>query len=251
MQKSLCVSLLVMMVFAFSLAAAGEKPEPRLVTVTGDADVKVVPDEVIVTLGIETWDKDLDLAKKRNDETFRNVMRVTRDFNIEPRYVQTDYLEIEPRYARWDEREPESLKGYSVRKQVKITLKQITRFEELLTQVLKQGVNYLHGVQFRTTELRKHKDQARALAIRAAKEKATALAGELGQKVGRPHEIKEEYANWWSYYGSWWGSRWGGAMAQNVVQNVGGGGAPGSDESTVAPGQITINARVSVSFELE
>jgi len=251
MRNMLRVGLLVVMLFTPSFVAAGEKPDPRLVTVTGDADVRVVPDEVIVTLGIETWDKDLDLAKKQNDETFRNVMRVTRDLGIEPRYVETDYLEIEPKYDRWDERQAESFKGYLVRKHVKITLKEISRFEELLTQVLKQGVNYLHGIQFRTTELRKHKDQARALAIRAAKEKATALAGELGQKVGRPREIREEYANWWSYYGSWWGSRWGGAMAQNVVQNVGGGGAPGSDESTVAPGQITVNARVSVSFELE
>jgi uncharacterized protein YggE len=37
-------------------------------------------------------------------------------------------------------------------------------------------------------------------------------------------------------------------MAQNVVQEV--GGASVQADSSVAPGQISVNARVSVSFEL-
>ncbi|MEJ2211004.1 MAG: SIMPL domain-containing protein [Anaerolineae bacterium] len=38
---------------------------PRTVTVTGEAEVRVVPDEVILTLGVETWDKDLGRAIAR------------------------------------------------------------------------------------------------------------------------------------------------------------------------------------------
>jgi len=38
--------------------------EPRRVSVTGEAEVRVVPDEVILTLGVETWDKNLNLAKE-------------------------------------------------------------------------------------------------------------------------------------------------------------------------------------------
>jgi uncharacterized protein YggE len=39
-------------------------------------------------------------------------------------------------------------------------------------------------------------------------------------------------------------------MTQNVVQNVSGGGQS-SEDATIAPGQITVNARVAVTFELE
>jgi len=105
-------------------------------------------------------------------------------------------------------------------------------------------------VDFRTTELRKHRDEARALAIKAAQEKAAALAGELGQTIGQPITISENQSSWWSWYGSWWGYRWGGSATQNVVQNAGGSGATLGD-SALAPGQIAVNASVTVEFELK
>ncbi|MGD9147624.1 MAG: hypothetical protein PVI80_18800, partial [Anaerolineae bacterium] len=46
------VTILVLGAWAQEPAASGE---PGLITVTGDAEVRVVPDEVILTLGIETW----------------------------------------------------------------------------------------------------------------------------------------------------------------------------------------------------
>jgi uncharacterized protein YggE len=248
------VLLVVAIVLAFALPAWAVNPpeqpgaaETRLITVTGDAEVRVVPDEVILTLGVETWDKDLAVAKSQNDERVKKVLALAEDFGIEPKYIQTDYISIEPRYE--DSYEHRDFIGYFVQKTIVITLKDISKFEDLLSGVLGAGVNYVHGIQFRTTELRQYRDQARALAIRAAKEKAEALAKELGQKVGKPTAISEGQSGWWSWYNAWWGSRWGGGQAQNVVQNVGGGPAPA--EGSLAPGQITVNATVTVSFELE
>ena len=131
-----------------------------------------------------------------------------------------------------------------------ITLKDISKFEPLLSSVLEAGVNYIHGVDFRTTELRTYRDQARAMAIQAAREKAIALAKELGEEIGRPHRIDEQQTGWWSWYGGgWWGRGGGMAGAQNVMlQNVGGSSG---GESTIAPGQITVNAKVTTSFELK
>ena len=115
--------------------------------------------------------------------------------------------------------------------------------------MLQAGATYIHGVDFRTTELRKYRDQARALAIKAAREKAEALARELGQQVGAPLHINEEQSGWYSWYGSWWGGRYGNVATQNVVQNAGGQAWGG--EGTIAPGQISVTARVAVEFELQ
>ena len=106
----------------------------------------------------------------------------------------------------------------------------------------------VHGIQFRTTELRKHRDEARTLAIRAAQEKAVALAQELGQEVGQPHDIREDQSQWWSWYNTGWGGR-AGSMTQNVIQE--GGSAPAGTEGTLAPGQISVTAKVTVSFEMK
>jgi len=226
---------------------SSESKDPRLITVTGDAEVRVVPDEVILALGIETWDKDLGTAKSQNDERLKTVLALVQGLGVESRHIQTEHISIEPRYR--DSYEKRDFIGYFVRKTVVVTLKDISKFETLLSSVLEGGANYVHGIEFRTTELRKHRDEARALAVKAAQEKAIALAAELGQKVGQPHKIQEEQSDWWSSYGVWWGARWGGAMAQNVIQNVGEGSAP--VEGTLAPGQITVRARVSVSFTLQ
>ncbi len=229
---------------------AADLPAPRTVTATGDAEVRVVPDEVVLTLGVETWNKDLKVAQEENDRIVQKLLALAKSYGVEAKHIQTDYISVEPRYR--DSYEQKEFIGYFVRKTVVITLKDIAKFEGLLGDALGSGVNYVHGVEFRTTELRKYRDQARAMAIKAAQEKATALAGALGQKVGEPLSINEDQSGWWSWYNSWWGSRWGGGMAQNVSQNAAPSGSISLDsDSTLAPGQISVNARVTVQFALQ
>jgi uncharacterized protein len=231
-----------------ALPARAEEPAvTRQIQVTGDAEVRVAPDEVLLTLGVETSDRDLGTAKQQNDERVKKVLALTAEHGIDPKDVQTEYINIEPRY-RYDENQSVFI-GYFVRKTILITLKDISRFEDLLSAALESGVNYVHGIEFRTTELRKYRDQARALAIQAAKEKATALAEGLGQKVGVPQNIREDRAGWYSSYGSGWGDRWGSGPAQNVVQNA--GPASSGLEGSIAPGQISVQASVTVVFDLE
>ncbi|HIE05695.1 MAG TPA: DUF541 domain-containing protein [bacterium (Candidatus Stahlbacteria)] len=228
-------------------AFAGGEGEPRLVTVTGDAEVRVVPDEVIITLGVETFDQNLTVAKKKNDRSVKRIIGLADKYEIKKKYLQTSHISVVPDYDHYQGEA--KLVGYFVRKTIVITLKDLSRFEGLLTDALKSGANYVHGIQFRTTKLRKHRDQARALAINAAREKAAALASELNQKIGKPYTINEEPTWWWSYYNSWWGRGWGSRMSQNVVPNV--GGSYQGESGTIALGQITVNARVRVSFELK
>lgn len=227
--------------------SAGEANETGQISVTGEAEIRVVPDEVILTLGVETWNKNMEIAKGQNDVIVARVFALADDYAIEPEHVQTDYVSIQPRY-RNGYYEDRDFIGYFVHKTLEIRLRDLDKFERLLADALEAGVNYVHGIQFRTTELRAHRDEARALAIRAAKEKAEALAGELGQEVGAPKMIQEVQNSWWSGYNSWWGANWGNGMSQNVIQEMGTGIL--ASEGSLAPGQISITARVSVTFQL-
>ncbi len=62
--------LLAAIVFVLSLpvlvSAQGSSNIP-LITVNGQAEVKVVPDEVELSLGVETSDKSLEVSKSQND----------------------------------------------------------------------------------------------------------------------------------------------------------------------------------------
>jgi hypothetical protein len=218
-------------------------PEPRSVTVTGDADVKVVPDVVEVTVGVESLDTTVAAVKKKNDEAVAHVLGAAKAAGVDPKDAQTEYIYLEPRYRSYQDRD---ISGYVARRTVKLTVHDVRAFEPVLSAVLEAGGNVVQGVQFRTTDLRKYRDQARDLAVKAAREKAEDLAKALGQQIDRPHLIAEEQSTWSSPFG-WWGG--GGGTSQNVVQSAG----PSASESrdTVAPGQIAVNARVRVTFELK
>jgi uncharacterized protein YggE len=216
------------------------------ISVTGEAEVRVVPDEVALTLGVETFAKVLSAAKAANDDRIKRTIDAARSFGLPADYVQTDYISIEPKYHQSDV--TQELVGFVVRKTVVIRLKDISKFEDLLSAALEAGVTHVHGIEFRTTELRRYRDEARVLALKAAQEKAALLAGQSGRSVGKALSIGEASYGYLSSYGSWWGSRYGSAM-QNVVQNFG-GAAVGSD-SALAPGQISIRVNIGVSFSLE
>jgi uncharacterized protein len=216
------------------------------ISVNGEAEIRVVPDEVLLSLGVETFDKVLKSAKSLNDDRIKKTIASARGFGVLAEHIQTDYIGIEPRYHNSDiSRE---LLGYVVRKTVLIRLKDISKFEDLLSAALEAGVTHVHGIDFRTTELRKHRDQARVLALKAAQEKAELLARESGRRVGKAMSIGEASYGYHSSYGSWWGGRYG-STAQNVVQSF--GGAALERDGTLAPGQISIRVNVGASFSLD
>jgi uncharacterized protein YggE len=224
------------------------RTEYRTISVSGSAEVRVTPDEVVLTLGIETNDMNLTVAKEENDRRVKKVLAVARTAGVEDKYLQTDFLDIEPRYDRVNNKQ--TFLGYWVQKTLSITLRDLGKFDGLLSDAITAGANYVHGIEFRTTQLRKYRDQARAQAIRAAREKAVALTQELGVKLGAAQNISEQPTHWWSSYSRydrWRGGR-GSFAVQNVMQSAGEGAAV---EGTLAPGQILVTAQVSVAFAIE
>jgi uncharacterized protein YggE len=215
------------------------------ITVNGDAEIKVVPDRVVMFLGVETRHKDLTAARNENDQRIRSVLAMARRRGIEPGDMQTDFIQVEIAYDR-DNRTV--IDYYTVRKSVVLTLRRIDDFEATLADALASGANHVHGIDFQTSELRKHRDEARAMAVKAATEKARDMASAAGLKVGQATSISSWNYGSRSWYGSgWWGGTYG-QMAQNVSQNVGGSAPEGT---SVALGRISVTAQVTMGFRLE
>lgn len=221
-------------------------PRPTI-SVSGTAEVRVAPDEVNLRLGVESRDAKLDVSVKQNETAIAAVLKFLKDSGVDPKDVQTDYVEIQPQYdpdRRAQQIVPEF---YLVRRNLGIRLRNMAQFDAVLAGVIKNGANHVMGIEFRTTELRKHRDAARQQAIRAAKEKASALAQELDAKVGKPESIQEQT------HGGWWG--WSAtnpsisnAMFQNTTQTAPSGESP---DGNLAVGLISITATVNVTFALD
>ena len=237
------LAIVLAAVLTSSAAFAQEQFQKPSVSTTGDAVVYVRPDEAVVSFGVETYDANLDKSKEQNDAKSAALVKAVLALGIEEKHLSTDRMEVELRYA--DRGKPVAgIEGYFARRWYSVHLKDVKLLEKLIDTVLKSGANRLSGIEFRTSELRKHRDQARKMAIRAAKEKAELLATELGAGVGGPRTINESGS-----YGYSGGRNWNfNSYAQNAAQVMPGGGDGGE---TTPLGQIAVSATVAVTFDLK
>jgi uncharacterized protein YggE len=222
---------------AAATAYAQDKPEPPHVTVAGEAEMNVAPDEVRFDVTLQSFAKELKTAKTQTDERLKGLIALARKHGVAESDTQTDYVKVEPRFKGNDD--SKTFLGYWVRKDLVFTLRDVTRAEGLLSEVLDYGVWRVNSISFQTSQMRKYRDQARAMAMKAAQEKAAALAGAVGQKIGKAITIEEEMP--------------GRGDAPNYMANSVSTDRGGSTDSegTLALGLIKVSARVTVKFGLE
>ena len=243
------------LLFAIALITLPLAPafaEPQI-NVSGSAEVKVAPDEIHLSVGVETRDEKLDVARRQNDERVAGALAFLRNSGLKDEDVQTDCISIEPDYDY--NRSHVQPVAYIVRKSIEVRLTAVTNLESTLTGMLTNGVNYVHGIDFRTSHLRKYRDQAREMAIKAAKEKADAMAVALDVKRGKVSNITvNDWSGGWGGYQNRWGAQWG---VNGQIQNIQNPGvlsdAAGADTAaeTFSVGEISVSATVNVSFLIE
>jgi uncharacterized protein len=221
----------------------------RSVQVSGTAVINVTPDRALIQLGVQSNGSTPEGVEAFNSAAIQRVTNAVRLLGVEPKDIATDWYIIEPVY---EENNSLYIKGYRINNAIAITLRDVSKTSKVIAAALKAGANQVINVDLYTSELRKYRDQARELAMKAAREKAQALASAAGAEAGCALNINE---NSWSSYNGWWYGRnqnqnqW----TQNTIQNVApSGGSGGSAEAeTISLGQISVRAEVSASFSLK
>jgi len=216
------------------------------ISVTGEAEIKVVPDKAVIILGIEAFDSSMVVANKECDRILESVIKAVKRQGVDQADIQTDYLHAEPTYKSWDK--PNTFIGNYVKRRIVITLEDMSKFDDLISAVVEADVSRILDVSFYTNDLKEHREQARALAIKAAKEKAEKMTSEIGQKIGKATRISEDKSGWYSWYYSW--DRFSRRRNQYVTSQV--SIEPEYEgEIPEAVGKISITAKVTASFLLE
>jgi uncharacterized protein len=235
-------------------AEAADDCDPgRSVQVSGAAVVNVTPDRVLLQLGVQSNGATPDAVRKANARDIQRVIRAVEALGVQAKDIATDYYIVYPVYEDYSSL---VIKGYRIDNTVSITLRDVELVDDVIIEALKVGANEIQDLQFYSSELRKYRDQARELAMKAAGEKAHDLAQAAGAQVGCILTISEN--SWYQYYGSWRGGREAALWAQNVIQNA----SPSQGASTqvddslannspVTLGQIAVRAEVSASYSLK
>lgn len=222
----------------------------RNIHVSGTAVVNVLPDRALIQLGVQSNGRTPKEVQARNATTISKVIKAVSDLGVEAKDISTDRYIIQPVYIPYDSL---NIDGYRIFNIVSITMREVDKSSDAIAAAFQAGANEVVNVEFYTSELRKYRDQAREMAMKAASEKADALSQAVGASTDCVLNISE---NSWSYFNgrNWWG---GGnnqnLWTQNAVQNVApaGGETPSDDDNPVSAGYISIRAEVDVTFALK
>jgi len=235
----------VLFVIPSMLVGQDSEKALRTVSTSGESVVYVTPDEAVITFGLQSFDKDLPAAKRSNEEGSQRLTSAVKGLGIEPKYFATDNLEVGVRYeVDRGTGQTANIAGYEAKRTYMIKLKDMSKLQPYVDTILNNGANVFSGIEFRSSELRKHRDEARRMAAKAAREKADALAKELGCKVGAARTIKEADNSWRPYSSG----RVAASLMMNSFEEVPSSELP--EMETMPLGQIAISGKVDVTFDI-
>jgi len=221
----------------------------RSVNVSGTAVINVTPDRALIQLGVQSNGSTPGAVETVNSTATQAVIKAIRSIGVDAKDIVTDLYIIEPIYEDYDSL---YIKGYRINNIIAITLRDVSKTSQVIAAALRSGANQVVNVDLYTSDLRKYRDQAREMAMKAAKEKAQALAAAAGAEAGCALTINE---NSWSSYNGWWyghsqnQNQWTQNVAQNIAPTTGTSNA--SADEPISLGQISIKAEINASFGLK
>ncbi len=251
--KSFIILALLIVAVAVS-GVAQEVAKHPTIQVTGTADIMVAPDEVIFSLDVTKRNKDMQIAKKEADEALAKIIELTRRYSIKPEDVRTDYISVEMKYQSirdpnnrifdedGDEIGTRVFLGYDVSTTVIVRLKKLERFEEFFGEVLRTGLSEIDSVRFESSKMIEERKMAREQAMKAAYEKASAMAAAIGQTIGKAFFIAEGTPQNLSLSGV--------NSNSNSINFRSGPVTVSESVATFSPGAIKISSQVTITFLL-
>jgi len=235
-----------------TLAAPGtaieQEPQRDLITVEGQAEVLVPPDKVQIVLVAEQQAPSQVQAEAAVKAAADKALTLAREHGVKEADIDASDYVLQPLHQWSDGKKLAKRIGFSVRRTLTLTLRDLARFGPLLSRLVETETVSVTSVDPQVEDTRAHRDQARLLAIRAAREKAQAIVTELGQSLGRAVTIEVDGASSMRCCGTGQQVYASAALTSSNSRNY-----VGHEESglSYALGAITLAARVKVAFELK
>jgi uncharacterized protein YggE len=237
---------MIIAIAAFALAAittvaqdAKSDIVPQI-TVTGTAEMVVVPDRATISLGIQSRSKDVRKAQQEVTATMRGIVKALTDLGIDKKNVMTTNVSVQPQYQWKDGRNYPD--GFLCASSVRVKLTDLEKISDVISRSIEAGANDVESLQFERSDITAIKDSVQVLAMRNAREKATRIANEAGVNVGMPISISDN-TQWAPSPWQVRGSRM--TKAANIEMDM---AAP---EPFVAIGEQTVTSTINATFELK
>ena len=190
LRPTLAAAAMAAMLAAASPALAQDSKMPRLISLSGQGEVRRAPDIAFVTTGVLSQGVTAAEALAANTSAMNALFAALKDAGIADKDVQTSNFMVQPRY-NFVENKPPELVGYDVSNNVTITVRKIGDLGALLDKVVQAGSNQINGIGFDVSEPSASLDAARKLATEDATRKAKIYAEAMGVSLGSVMSISE------------------------------------------------------------
>jgi uncharacterized protein len=214
----------------FAAPALAQMVPPPAISVTGEANMSVPPDQAQIDGGVSTDAKTAREASDANNAAMGKVLLALKGAGIDEKDYQTSRLSLQPQYAP-NRTGPSPVVGYRASNRVTIKVRDITKVANMIDVLVGAGANDIGGIHFVVTQASKLLDEVREQAIADARRKAQIYAKAAGVTLGEPIAISEE-----------------GAPTPMFRSKVAAGMAA---SAPVAQGEETLSVSVSVSWAIK
>jgi uncharacterized protein YggE len=225
-------------VAAMSLAsaapAASAQTLPTYLTVSAEARVEHAPDLAEITAGVTTTAPGAVAASRENAEKMAQVIAALHGARVSAGDIQTAGIGLQPQYDYKDRQAPH-LTGYQATNSVTVRMRDLPRAGAVIDALVAAGANQIGGPTFLIADEEPVRDLARAAAVAKARARAELYARALGLHVRRIARVSE-----------------GGAPQPiRPVPMMRMTAMAASAPTPVEPGQLGIDAEVTIEFELD
>jgi uncharacterized protein len=171
------------------IVLAASQPGGRI-TVTGTGTVTGTPDQLVLSMGVQTNASSVSIALRQANEAASRVIGSLKTRGVRKQDIQTSGLSIEPNYSNGSPFPA----GYSVSEQLTATLRDLAKAGSQIQAAATAGGNAttVSGVSLNLADTSKLLARARAAAVRDATAKASQFAHGLGRTLGGVVSVSDQ-----------------------------------------------------------
>lgn len=202
------------------------------IAIAAEGKVTAIPDIAVTVVGVMTEAPTVKAAQDENTAKMNAILARLQELGVARADIATAQYDIYPIYDWQDGRRID--RGFQVIQSVRVKIRDTSRAGEVLSAAGELGANQVSGLAFTIDEPEALRQEARLMALEAAKKKAEALARAAGVKLGGVVGFSENV------------STPGLPYLRAYADGLGGGEAAPSIES----GSQEVIVSVSVSYEI-
>jgi hypothetical protein len=206
--------------------------EDRHITVTGQGMVQAQPDQAVISVGAAHRAKSAQDAMDAVNTAVAGMMAALNTAGVEPRDIQTTGIGLHAVHDHNTQSEGGPvLVGFSASNRLTIKVRDIDAAGEVLGALVDAGANDIGGISFGLSDPQEAMNGARRDAVADAQSKAALYAEAAGVALGKVISVREH----------------GGQMPRPEMGRM---AMASFDAAAIAPGELSIFARVEMVLEL-